>query len=74
MKSLIICHFCISEKKKAMFLLLQPIGGLFLSLHENMVHIFWVTATKPQAVLWFALDLDDWQNSLKNKCYLFSCA
>lgn len=59
MKSLIICHFCISEKKKAMFLLLQPIGGLFLSLHENMVRIFWVTATKPQAVLWFALDLDD---------------
>jgi len=39
-----------------MFLLVQPIVDLFLSLHENMVHIFWVFATKPQAVLWFALD------------------
>lgn len=56
MKSLIISNFCISKKKKAMFLLLQPIAGLFLSLHENMVHIFWISATKPQAVLWLALD------------------
>lgn len=55
-KTLIISHLCIYKKKKAMLLLFHPIAGLFLLLHENMVHIFWVFAIKPQAVLWLALD------------------
>lgn len=68
--SLIISRLCISKKKKGMFLFLQPIASLFLLLHENMAHIFWVSATIPQAALWFALDFG-WLTKLTEKQVLF---